>query len=195
MRLRISLIGIEPEVWRRVEVPLDISVMHVHDVIQAVMGWHGSHLFEFHAGKKYYGIPDPDDIDFGRRVINAATARFRTLLASGGCEIGYVYDFGDYWEHRLAVEAIEPACPDRLYPRLLDGARRSPPEDVGGAHGYHEFLDAMTRPGHRMHRRMIEWYCGRYDPDDIDLSAIHRRLDKIARHGAARKAAKREREV
>jgi len=193
VRLHISLVGIEPEIWRRVEVPLDMSVKQLHDVIQAVMGWRDTHLFEFHAGDKSYGLPDPDDIDFGRRVINAAAAKVWKLLASGGQGINYVYDFGDYWEHRVVVEAIEPASPDHIYPRLLDGVRRCPPEDVGGVPGYHEFLNAVTRPSHRLHRRMIEWYCGRYDPDDIDLPAIGLRLERIAGRRAAGKAARAKR--
>lgn len=45
--LRISLDKIEPEIWRRVEVPLDLPMKSLHDVIKAVMGWEDYHLFEF----------------------------------------------------------------------------------------------------------------------------------------------------
>ena len=42
-RIRIALKDMEPEIWRLVEVPLG---MH----LQAVFGWHDSHLFEFRIG-------------------------------------------------------------------------------------------------------------------------------------------------
>lgn len=43
-RLRIKLLGITPRIWRRVEVPLDLTLKGRHDVIQAAMGWQDCHL-------------------------------------------------------------------------------------------------------------------------------------------------------
>jgi hypothetical protein len=44
-------------------------------------------------------------------------------------EIGYVYDMGDNWQHRIIVEKIKAAEPGALYPQFLGGERRCPPED------------------------------------------------------------------
>jgi hypothetical protein len=52
--LKIRLLEIEPEIWRRFVVPAGISLDRVHDVIQIVMGWTDSHLHEFTIGKKRY---------------------------------------------------------------------------------------------------------------------------------------------
>lgn len=191
VRLRISLADIEPEIWRVVEVPLDMSLKGVHDVIQAVMGWQDKHLFEFRVSDKCYGLPDPDDIEFGRRLRNARFAKLRALLEVKSGDIEYIYDFGDYWKHNLAVDAVEPVHPGRTYPRLVDGGRRSPPEDVGGPSGYHKFLDAISNPRHRHHRRALDWHCEPYDPGDIGLLAIHLRLSKIARRRHAGRHRKR----
>lgn len=38
-RLRISLEGIEPVIWRQVEVPLTATLKALHDLIQAAFGW------------------------------------------------------------------------------------------------------------------------------------------------------------
>lgn len=46
-RLRIELREIEPRLWRRVDVPLSSTLLALHDVIQTVVGWTDSHLFEF----------------------------------------------------------------------------------------------------------------------------------------------------
>jgi hypothetical protein len=52
--LKISLLEIEPEIWRRFAEPASISLDRLHDVIQLVMGWTDSHLHEFIFGKKWY---------------------------------------------------------------------------------------------------------------------------------------------
>lgn len=188
-RLRISLEEIEPEIWRRVEVPLDMPLKGVHDVIQAAFGWQDYHLFEFLVGERIYGIPDPEDASWGRKVMNARTTKLRTIVDRGGDVLTYVYDFGDDWRHRVVVETVGTADPDAVCPRLLEGERRAPPEDVGGAPGYCEFLDAVTQPRHRERRRMLDWYGGPYDPDDIDEPAIRLRLGAVAKRRRAGKAA------
>jgi hypothetical protein len=43
-----------------------------------------------------------------------------------------------------STRAITAADPALDYPRFIDGARRAPPEDVGGIPGFDEFLDAMA---------------------------------------------------
>jgi pRiA4b ORF-3-like protein len=57
-RIRIELNGIDPTIWRRVEVPLTTSLKGLHDVIQAVMPFENRHLFLFNVGDKRYGLPD-----------------------------------------------------------------------------------------------------------------------------------------
>ena len=44
-RIRIELIGIDPTIWRSVEVPLTTSLKGLHDVIQAVMPFEESSPF------------------------------------------------------------------------------------------------------------------------------------------------------
>lgn len=58
-RLHIALADTDPLIWRRVEVPLDASLKMLHDVIQSAMGWLDYHLWEFEAGDRRYGLPDP----------------------------------------------------------------------------------------------------------------------------------------
>ncbi len=187
-RIRISLKDIEPEIWRRVEVPLGMSLKGLHDVIQAVMGWQDYHLFEFQIGEKRYGIPDPE-WDAEREVAQAKLTKLEALAAKGIDRFDYTYDFGDNWEHVVTIEALASADPAVKYPRFLDGARRGPPEDVGGFPGYYEFLDAVSKPRHKEHRHMLEWYGGPYDPDDMGLLHLRLRLGAIAKRRHAGQAA------
>src|SRR5450759_2868002 len=48
-------------------------------------------------------------------------------MPSGGVrQIGYVYDMGDNWQHRIIVEKLKAAEPGALYPQFLGGERRCP---------------------------------------------------------------------
>lgn len=187
-RLRITLEGIEPAIWRQVEVPLTATLKALHDVTQAAFGWEGYHLHLFEVGEVRYGVPDPEwnSID---PVRSEKSMRLDTLIERGIRRFGYMYDFGDDWRHEVVVEAVEAADPAADHPRFLFGARRAPPEDVGGIWGYEEFVRAITHPHHREYKAMLSWYGGPYDPDDIGEAEIVAALGKLARRRTLGRAA------
>lgn len=55
----------------------------------------------------------------------------------------YEYDFGDFWEHEIRVEAREQPSADKPWPVCTDGARAGPPEDIGGPGGYERLLERL----------------------------------------------------
>lgn len=179
-RLRITLQDIEPAIWRRVDVPTAATLAALHGVIQTAMRWQDAHLFEFVAGDRVYGEPQRLDGMSTRKVHHARSVRLQQLLDRGIDRLLYVYDFGDDWRHDVVVEGVREGDADVDYPAFVDGARRGPPEDVGGPPGYADFLAVVTRPRHREHKRMLTWYGGPYDPDDIDEPDIRRGLAAIA---------------
>lgn len=186
-RLHIKLDHIEPVIWRRVEVPITTSLKGLHDVIQAVMLFKDYHLFEFNAGGKRYAVPDPE-WDFGADTYAARNVRIGALVDRGITTFNYTYDFGDDWRHSITVEAVTDADPAVEYPRFLDGDRRAPPEDVGGLPGFEDFLIAMSKPRHAQHRKVVDWYGGRFEPNDIGVDTINERIAKLARRRALGKA-------
>ncbi len=183
VRIRIELQGIEPTIWRQVDVPSSSTLMALHDIIQVVMGWQDAHLFEFNVGEKVYGNPFPDDSFEERRVYKAKSIRLKTLLERGFDHFVYIYDFGDYWCHDIIVEDVRDGKADIDYPVFVGGARRCPPEDVGSSMGYEEFLEAVTNPRHEDHDQMLTWYGRPYDPNDIN----ERRVRMIIEDFAARR--------
>lgn len=182
-RIRIELLHIEPAVWRCVDVPLSSTLMSLHHVIQVTVGWKNSHLFEFVVGDRSYGDP-VEEVDFGPRVFNARYIRLKTLVDRGIREFRCLYDFGDSWEHSIVIEELRDGRADIDYPSFVDGARRCPPEDVGGIVGFEEFLEALD-PTHEEHEELVAWYesryCKRFDRDDIDLPRIRTWLAEFAR--------------
>jgi hypothetical protein len=142
--LRIEIENIEPLIWRRVAVRSSMSLKVVHDVIQAAMGWLDYHMWEFAAGEEKYSMLIPNDRDWNERIKDAATTKLSALLTIGVREMGYVYDMGDNWQHRIIVEKLKAAEPGASYPQYLGGERRCPPEDCGGFPGYYDFLDNIA---------------------------------------------------
>lgn len=181
LRLKIVLTDTAPPIWRRVEVPAEMTLKELHNVIQAAMGWDNAHLYQFQVGRETIAGPglDGEGLD-GRRPIGSGHVRLADLAARGVKRFAYVYDMGDGWEHRIQLEKSLSADPAATYPRLVEGALHCPPEDVGGISGFYDFLDVINDPENPDHEDRIEWYGGIFDPDDIDADRIHKDLGRIA---------------
>ena len=162
-RLKITLDYSKPVIMRRIEVPLSASLYILHEAIQAVMLFENDHLFRFDVGPRghetSYGIPDPDGF---MDVIDAKHATLNQLIDAKSNKFTYTYDFGDDWRHTITVEAVTPVDPAFTYPRFIDGARRAPPEDVGGEPGFEHFLAAMDDTLHPEHNNLKQWYGRRF---------------------------------
>ena len=173
-RLKITLAGIEPPVWRRVLVPGDLNLAGLHWVIQYVMGWSNSHLHMFHVGKTLYAprTPDWDDVKDERKVI------LRDIALKAGAKFFYEYDMGDSWGHDIRVEAIASAAAEPQRPECLAGDGACPPEDCGGVGGYEDLLAALRDPKHEQHDEMVEWVGEDFDPKAFDLAAANKALGR-----------------
>lgn len=188
-RLKIELDDWRPVIWRRVEVPLTASLKALHDVIQAAMPFDGYHLFEFRADGRRFAIPDPEWDSLRDRTFSARTTKLGALVDRGVTQLSYTYDFGDDWRHTVTVETVFSADPGADYPGYIDGARRGPPEDVGGIPGFELFLDAMADPDHEQHDELMRWHGRPFDPEHLDEADIQARIAKLARRRAIGKAA------
>jgi len=180
--LRVSLMESDSPVWRRFFVPASITLDRLHDVLQIVMGWEDRHLHEFTIGGKRYA-ESPELLADG--ALEEGAFRLLDVVRRKGRSFGYLYDFGDGWEHEVLVESTryEPEGTD--YPLwCLEGEGACPPEDVGGLPGYSEFCRVMADPRHSGHREMREWYgerqgkAGGFDPAFLDLRRVNDDLMK-----------------
>jgi hypothetical protein len=171
--LVILLKEIEPPIWRRLIVPSSISLKKLHLVLQTTMGWANYHLHQFETAEGVFGTPDPDYPD---GTLNEARIRLDRFLVGPGDCIQYEYDFGDGWMHELRLEKVIAPVEGDISIECIDGARACPPEDVGGPHGYLEFLHAILDPVHAEHEPMVEWIGGAFDPEKFDAKAVNRAL-------------------
>jgi len=184
-QLKVTLVGISPQIWRRIQVAGDCTLAQLHRVLQVAMGWENYHLYMFRIGGKTYGPPDPD-FDGGLKLIDAKRVGVRVALRGAGTTFGYVYDFGDNWQHDLLLEAIIMPLPDMTYPRCIAGERNCPPEDAGGFGGYSNYLEAMADPSHNEHQDMMMWR-GPFNPEEFSVEKANQELARKFR--SARKPA------
>jgi hypothetical protein len=101
-RVKVSLHGSRPPVWRRLEIPSAMRLDLVHEVMQVAFGWHGYHLHAFETVCGEFGAPD-DDVDWSDRK-DGATAALAQVAAGEKAKVVYAYDFGDDWRHDIVVE-------------------------------------------------------------------------------------------
>jgi hypothetical protein len=175
--IEIVLEDVQPRVRRRVQVPGEVSVAVLHEVVQAVVGWTNSHLHEFEIDGRRYGIPDPDWDD--QNVVDEAKGKLFRLVRQGD-RFSYLYDFGDNWTHQLTVENIVSPEPGVRYPRCVAGQGACPPEDVGGPWSYEEFQSVLADPSHPEHDERLEWAGGPFDPHRFNPDEADRALEWLA---------------
>ena len=176
-QLKVTLRDIQPPIWRRIQVWEDTTLAQLHTILQIVMGWEDYHLHQFVIGRRLYSVPDPDDDMYERKVIDERQVPLGQVVPRVGTQFAYLYDFGDSWEHDLLLEAIllpETATP---YPTCTSGERRTPPEDVGGTHGYEEYLAVLSDPEHEEHENMLQWR-GPFDPETFSPAQVNQGLQK-----------------
>jgi Plasmid pRiA4b ORF-3-like protein len=135
-RVKVSLYGAKPPVWRRLEIPSAMPLSLVHAVLQVAFAWHGYHLHAFETVCGEFGSPDQDD-DWAERQ-DEATATLAQVAGTERAKVVYSYDFGDDWRHDIIVEKIVPAEQGVAYPRCTAGRRDGPPEDCGGIWVFNE---------------------------------------------------------
>jgi len=177
-QLKVSLLEIEPEIWRQLRVPGGASFDRLHEIFQVAMGWTNSHLHQFSVGDIRYGVPDPN-FDQGD-VRDERNVRLCEVAPRANDSFVYEYDFGDGWEHRVVVEKIlTPEERPADIPVCLAGARACPPEDCGGVPGYESFLEARRDPTHEEHQAMRKWVGGSFDPEAFDPNKVNKRLRRM----------------
>jgi hypothetical protein len=174
-QIKVSISGSDPEIWRRLSLPGDITLDLLHNVIQIAFGWEHSHLHQFEAyGRRY------TDTSFGP-VPGATDERQATLAELAprkGSRLRYTYDFGDDWAHDIVVEDVDR---DRETSEVtcLAAERAGPPEDSGGIPGYLHLIDAIGNPKHPDHDHYLDWLGGPLDPAAVDREAINTTLAEV----------------
>ena len=183
-QFRAELLGSQPLIWRRVQVPGDYTFWDLHVSIQSAFAWNDSHLHEFKLQSsgmdRCFGLPTDEDEwrDPADRPLPDWEHRVADYLDAPGQRIYYCYDFGDDWRHALIFEEALPAVTGKKYPRCIAGERAAPPDDCGGIHGYASLLEILSDPQHEEYKSSHRWTVsmkglrGKFDPEAFDEQAV-----------------------
>jgi len=146
----------KPPIWRRVLVPDSFTFHQFHQIIQAAFGWEDAHLYLFspqgYSSRFTISIPSKyDDL----LVKDSRLLKLQDIFHTENQTYTYIYDFGDDWTHKIALEAIlsgsskEASC--------IAGKGACPPEDCGGAWGYENLKTILKDPKHPEYSVLREW--------------------------------------
>ncbi len=176
-QFRIVLKGIEPPVWRRIQVPEIYTFWDLHVAIQDAMGWLDYHLHAFEITnpatlqRDTIGIPNEDWQD-EFPTLAGWQIPIGTYFSPDNRVTEYLYDFGDSWEHTVTLEKVFPRDRSVRYPICVAGKRRCPPEDCGGVYGYEDLLRVLADPEDEEHESTLTWVGGSYDPEAFDPKKV-----------------------
>ena len=135
------------------------------------MGWWNYHLYRFEIRDTIYGDTKLlcGEFEEDPQVVESHRTRLSQIVPEDGSRFTFVYeyDFGDRWRHGVLFEGCLRATPGVRYPICLEGERACPPEDVGGIHGYQEYLRVLSDPDHEEYEEWSEWR-GPFQPEAFD---------------------------
>ena len=187
---KVTLIGPEPAIWRRIQIAASSTFWDLHVAIQDSMGWLDYHLHAFRTSARqadrYIGMPDgANDSDVVASWKTAVTDHFKVP----GDAMTYEYDFGDSWTHDIRLEAISIAESHSSYPRCLAGRGACPPEDCGGVAGYNRLIQRLQAPNTEAYDETVSWLSEHaknyfpyrwdyFEPSDVTFADAKRRLKK-----------------
>lgn len=172
--LNVKLMDTQPPVWRRLDVPGNMTFARLHEVLRIAMGWTGQHPHFFRVGKRHLGpvqkLDDP-------HLLNERKNKLQDHVRKPQSIFHYVYDPENEWTHEIFVEQIRaPGADDPVIPVCLDGKRAAPPEDVEGAIGYQELLAVLADPDDPHHQERRTQVGPDFDPDAFDVDSVNAAL-------------------
>jgi hypothetical protein len=175
-QLKVLLLDVKPQVWRRVHVAPNIYLNELHLVLQAALGWTNSHLHSFKFGEHEYSLSYEPGALTDLKMIDERGVALSSLIGEPGETFGYSYDFGDDWQHIVTFEHKGDREPRVAYPRCIDGQGACPPEDCGGTHGFSKLKRILKKPTHKEYKVYMEWIGYPYDADFSNFQKDLRKL-------------------
>ncbi|MEI7634825.1 MAG: plasmid pRiA4b ORF-3 family protein [bacterium] len=175
-QLKVTLHDSNPSIWRRLQIPGNVTLGKLHHAIQVLMDWKDYHLHLFDIDGQEYSDTRASDLD--TKDEDAYT--LGELVTKPKTKFFYAYDFGDSWEMSVVLEKILPFDAGNEKIRCTGGRLAGPPEDCGGIMGFYGMLEALSDPNADEVERdnYLEWLGGKFDPEAFSVEDINKKFDK-----------------
>ncbi len=111
--------------WRKIELSSSHTLLDLHNAIQDAYRFDSDHLYSFFMD----GIPWSDEKftspheDEGPHVDEVSIGELGLVK---GQTFLYLFDYGDEWRFRVALEEIQPNKPHPKRPRIVERKGKSP---------------------------------------------------------------------
>jgi hypothetical protein len=152
----------------------------LHYIIQVVMGWTNSHLYQFNLGEEVIADTRMVDDELGP-VTDVKGLMVSQVFSHVGNTVTYENDFGDGWMHHLELVEISTHPTDEVLPQIIGGENACPPEDCGGTYGYKELKEILMNPEHPEYKSTKIWAGRQFDPMVCNLKTIQQNLGKLGK--------------
>lgn len=146
---------------RRLIVPANIRLTHLHEILQSVFDWKDYHLYDFiildnkQRQRVTRIVPFEENLEYDEDAILMEEHTLSDFFPEYKHAV-YTYDLGDNWKHEIQLARVIDEH-DQDSPYLLEAIGQTPPEDVGGVGGFIDFHKIMLDPEHEEHMQMKEW--------------------------------------
>lgn len=177
-RIHCQIRGTEPPIWRSVQVPADLHLDSLHDVLQAAMDWFRGHSWQFSVGDHRYRASESKPR--GRLLVYPEpkappSTMVQDIFRLVGDTVLYTYDrnFSEGWEIDLRLESIQDPDPKLVYPRCVAGELAAPPDHCGSLGEFDELKAILTDPGHPEYEETREMLPEGWNASVCDLALIN----------------------
>ena len=183
LEFEVSLLDIDPRIWRRFQLGADDTFGDLHVAIQESFDWDKDHMWVFRtAGRDRRTLAGPGPSELGYRsdeIPNARDVKLTQHFRRVSMTCRYTYDFGDNWVHAVKLRRRMTSA-ERFQRLLVAGSRAAPPEDCGGIYGYWRLIE-MVETGNDPWGLEPDEQPGWIDtwkPDQFDLAAAKAAFDE-----------------
>jgi Plasmid pRiA4b ORF-3-like protein len=119
-------------VSRTIQIRGDQTLEDLHHAIFDAFDRDEEHMYEFQLGRGARDRQGPtyvvEDYGAGNIVGFVTDTTIDSLRLNVGRSFGYLFDFGDQWQHQINVEVIEEMMPQVSFPRVTKRVGKSPPQ-------------------------------------------------------------------
>ena len=183
LEFEVSLLDIDPRIWRRFQLGVGDTFDDLHSAIQNSFDWDGDHMWAFEAaGRDRRTLAGPGAFDLGyesHEIPDAWDVKLTQHFRRVSMTCRYTYDFGDCWVHAVKLRRRVTNA-ERFHRRLVAGSRAAPKEDSGGIGGYWRMVEMVEsgndaggwEPGEKP-----SWI-DTWKPDQFDLATEKAAFDK-----------------
>lgn len=189
-QFKITLKGLNPKIWRRIQVPENFNFNDLHEAIISSMGWAGGpiHHFEMinpNTGKMVILALPEENEEFN--LIPEKTVKIGKFFNILKTKAHHVYQSGDGWHHEVMFEKILPALVGKQYPICLEGKMACPIEECLGLSEYRDLVRIIQNISHREYWDRMLWL-KQIDLEDFDPERFNPKLVEFCQSSMAASA-------